>query len=87
MATSTLADVALTGSWVDLTVTLASLVSADATIQNVGPGAIAVVYGGVTAPSGKSGLIRRPGETVTGNAANVWARSLESAGAVSVTLS
>lgn len=88
MATSTLADVALSRTWVDLVVTHGSLASADATIQNVGGGAVALVFGGTDpAAAGKSGIVLGPRESATGiNAAAVWARSIDANGAVSVTL-
>lgn len=85
MATSTLSDVALTGSWQNLVSTHASLGSAAAEIQNVGIDAVAIVSGG-TSPTDKSGTILGPRERTTVNAAAVWARSLGEAGAVSVTL-
>lgn len=86
MATSTLADQALTGNWVDLTVALATMASVAAEVQNVGPGAVAIVSGGVAAPVGMSGTVLGPRDRTTVNAAHVWARSLDADGSVSVTL-
>lgn len=86
MATQTLDDVDVTDAWEDLTVTHASLVSAAATIQNVQNTPIAVVFGGGTTPTDKSGIVLGPREWVTGAAANVWARAIGDKGAVSVTL-
>lgn len=87
MATSTLADVALTGAWVDLVVTHATLASADAVLQNAGNEPIAIVWGGAD-PSAlsKSGIVLGPREMLSGNAAAVWARSLGTAGKVAVLL-
>jgi hypothetical protein len=87
MATSTLADVALTGTFANLVSTHATLASADATIQNVGSEPVAIVYGGAD-PSAlsKSGTVLGPRESATGNAAAVWAKAIGSSSAVSVTL-
>lgn len=87
MATSTLADVALTGAWVNLVVTRPTLASVNAAFQNVAGGAIAIVFGGADPTgAGKSGTILGPREGCNGNAAAVWAKSLDPHGAVSVTL-
>lgn len=86
MATSTLADQALTTAWVDLTVALPTLASADATYQNQGGEPVAVVFGGGSAPTGKSGIVLGPREIVSGNAVNVWARCLGASANLSVTL-
>lgn len=88
MASSTLADVALTGAWQDLTVTHASLISASAFFQNPGVGGdIAIVFGGADPTSaGKSGVRLAARDSIEGAAANVWARSLEASGRVAVTL-
>lgn len=86
MAT-TLDDVVITDAWEDLVDTHASLAGAAATIQNQGPGPVAIVYGGGAAPTNKSGIMLGVRETATGSSANVWARAINSQGLVSVTLS
>ena len=86
MAHATLADVSLTGEWIDLTATHAGLVSTAAEIQAAGNGAIAIVWGGASAPTNKSGRVLRAGEVATGSAANVWAKALGHSGVASVTL-
>lgn len=86
MAHNTLTDVPLTGNWVDLVASHAGLANVAAEIQAVGNGAVAIVWGGVAAPSGKSGRMLRAGEVATGVAANVWAKAIGAGGAVSVTL-
>jgi hypothetical protein len=86
MATSTLADVPVGVDWADLVATHATLASVAAEIQNVGSAAVAIVSGGAGAPNGKSGTVLGPRERTSVNAANVWARSLDGSGAVSVTL-
>lgn len=87
MATSTLADVALTGAWVNLVATHASLGSADATLQNAGAGAIAVVFGGADPTAlGSSGIVLGPRDKISGTAAAVWARAIDDRGKVSIVL-
>lgn len=86
MATETLADVALTADWADIADGLPALVDAQAEIQNVGGGAVAIVSAGTDAPTGKSGIVLGPRERTTVEAGNVWARSLDGSGSVSVTL-
>jgi hypothetical protein len=87
MATSTLADVALTQTWVNLVVTHATLGSADALLQNPGPGRIAIVPGGADPSAlGKSGVTLGPLDSIECNAAAVWARSIHPTGSVSVLL-
>lgn len=86
MATTTLNDVPVTGTWTDLVVTHASLASVDAAFQNVGGGAIALVFGGGSAPTAKSGTMLGPRESCRGNAAHVWARSIDADGVCGVTL-
>ena len=86
MAHATLADVELTGTWIDLTVVHAGLVSTAAEIQAAGNGAVAIVWGGASMPTDKTGRILRAGEVAAGSAANVWAKAIGHSGVVSVTL-
>jgi hypothetical protein len=73
--TTTLADISLGLDWIDITDTHASAASADVLIQNVG-GAdeVHVVFGGASAPTGKTGVSLARLDSVSGNAANVWVR-------------
>ena len=84
--TTTVADIDIGTSWQDLTVTAGSIASADVLIQNVGGGEIAIVFGGGAAPSGKTGTKLGPNDSVQGNAANIWARAIESSGRVGLQL-
>lgn len=84
--TTTYSDAALTSAWVDLTVANASLISSDVTLQNVGIGPVAVVFGGGDPTAlGKSGVILGPREKIAGNQSNIWCRALDASGSVSAT--
>ena len=76
MATATLADFPVTGTFQDVVATLTDAASVDAVYQNVGPYPVQVVFGAST--TGKTGVILAPFDSVQGNAANVWARTYES---------
>jgi hypothetical protein len=67
-------DVAVTTSWVDLTVANAALASVPIVIQNKQPGTIVnVFFGGASAPAKDSeGVELRYGEFTDGTAAKVW---------------
>lgn len=84
MATASLSDYKPTGSWADLVATIAAAASVDVVIQNVGNNEIQVVFGGASAPTGKSGIILWQGDSVQGNAANIWLRAENGFGIVSV---
>lgn len=85
MATTTLADQPLAATWTDLTIALPSLASVDATIQNLGPGSVAIVCGSDPTGLGESGIVLGVRETLTVNSAHVWGRCIGPAGVVSVT--
>lgn len=86
MATATQNDIAVTDDWAELTDANAALVSADVTLQNVGTTPVAVVFGGASAPTGKTGTLLGYLDSVSGNAANVWARSTGGSSKLSVQL-
>ena len=78
-------DFAVTGAWTDLVATIAAAASTDTLIQNLDTDEVQIVAGGASAPTGKSGVVLREGESVTLNAANLWLRARGGAATVSVT--
>lgn len=85
MATAGQSDFQCTGSWADIGATIAAVISTDTVIQCLDLGGVQVVFGGGTAPTGKSGVILSHLDSMQGNAANIWVRALDGSGAVSVT--
>ena len=75
MATATQNDFTVSGSWTDLVATIGAAASADCVIQNVSDGIVQVVFGGASAPTGKTGIVLDEWDSVQGNAANIWVRS------------
>lgn len=84
MPTATAADRPVTDSWSELTAADAGLASANVSLQNVGTTPVAVVFGGAAAPVGKSGTLLSHLDSVAGNAANIWARSIGASSVLSV---
>lgn len=80
MTTTTSADIALTDDWTELT----DLANDAVDLQNVGTTPVAVVFGGASAPTGKTGTLLGYRERVTGTSANVWARSVGGSSKLSV---
>lgn len=80
MTTATLNDYPVTTSWTDVVATVTGAASVDAVFQNVGRTPVAVVFGGGSAPTSKTGIVLAPFDSVQGNAANVWARTIEGSG-------
>lgn len=76
MATSTLADIAVTGTWQDVITTHASAASVDVLIQNVGGGDVSVVFGGASDPAqGTNGVALEPLDSMTGNSDHIWIKT------------
>lgn len=75
MATATQADFAVSGAWADVVATLTAAASVDAVYQNVGVDVVQVFFGGGSAPTSGTGILLYTGDSVQGNAANVWARA------------
>lgn len=76
MATTTLDDIVLGEAWFDVTAAVPALVDAVAVYQNVSTSLVAVVFGGASEPTGKSGTVLSQLDSVAGTAAKVWARGL-----------
>lgn len=79
-------DVAVTATWVDLTVANAALVSSACVIQRKDQGAfpLYVFFGGGSAPTSDNAgvLLRTLGESVDGTAAKIWVRADQLGGAL-----
>ena len=88
MATASQADFPVTGTWADVVATVTAAASVDAVYQNVGNDVVQVFFGGGSAPTSGSGIYLYQGDSVQGNAANVWARTPvgSDASALSVTV-
>lgn len=82
---TTLADVDIGAAWEDVVATHATAESVDVRLQNVGAGLVSVVEAGGS-PNGKTGTLLAPLDSVQVNAANLWVRSVEDSGRISVTL-
>lgn len=74
--------IALTATWADLVGTYSGMASVPSFVHNSGNGSIVVFYGASASAPTSTGVIVKPGETVRGNAAHVWARTIGSAGSV-----
>ena len=83
MATATQNDYSVTGSWTNLVATIGAAASVDCVIQNVSTDPVQVVFGGASAPTGKTGIVLANIDSVQGNAAQIWVRS---AGAAKVSV-
>lgn len=68
-------DIPLNNGWQDIVVVAgyATIASQKVTLQSKIGGA-AVYFGGNAAPSGNSGIILNPGQSVTGTADHFWVR-------------
>lgn len=88
MATASGADFPVDGDWADVVATITAAASADAVYQNVGAQEVQVFFGGGSAPTSGTGIVLYQGDSVQGNAANVWAKTQEgnSVSALSVTV-
>lgn len=86
MASATQADVSATSTWVDLVTLNGSTASVDVLIQNKGDSMVQVVFGGAQPTDEDGGLYLGRYDSVQGNAAAIWLRSLDGSDAVSVTL-
>lgn len=85
MATATQNDYKVTTAWTDLVATIGAAASVNTLIQNLDPDEVQVVFGGASAPSGKTGVILREGDSVQGTAANIWVKGRYKAATVGVT--
>lgn len=83
MATSTLGNLTTTAAWQDITATYGTAASANVLIQNADSEVVQIVFGGASAPSGKSGITLDTYDSVQGNAANIWVRG---SGTISILL-
>ena len=86
MTTATHPDIAVSSPWTNLAAANPALASADVCIQNKSGEQLFVVFGGANAPvTANEGLVLANHDSVTGNAANIWARC-RGDGKVGVTL-
>lgn len=76
-------DVALTSTWVDLTVQFTDLVSASAFVQCKGPDEVLIYWGGASAPTGSSGTLMGRMTIAYGTSDHIWVRALRANAAVS----
>lgn len=83
MATATLGNLAVSGDWKDVTATYAGAANVTVLIQNLDDDYVDVVFGGGSAPTGKSGVRLDTLDGVKGSAANIWVRG---DGTISVTV-
>ena len=86
MATTSLADFPVTGTWKDVTVTLSNLASADAIVANVGNAMVFVVSGGSGAPTTSSGVPLAQYHDTYVNSDHIWVRTLGPDGKLAVNL-
>ena len=87
MATATQDDFTATGDWSELTATITGAASVDTVIQCLDAiGTVDVVFGGASAPEDATGIRLWPGDSVQGNAANIWVRGNDGSAVVSTTL-
>ena len=85
MATLTLNDVAVTSVWQNITATQPTAANADVILQVVNTSdRVNVVFGGASMPVGKSGFQLYRGDSVQGNAAQIWVRSEDQSATLSV---
>ena len=80
MATLSLDDYTATSVWTDVVSTLGALASVEALIQCVSQDEVQIVFGGVSAPTNKSGVVLKRLDSVQFNAANVWVKNFDADG-------
>lgn len=71
-------------SWADLVVTYSGMVSTPAFVHNIGTAKVVVFFTASGSAPTAGGIVLKPGDTLTGNAAHVWVRSIDATGAVTV---
>lgn len=71
-------------SWADLVVTYSGMVSTPAFVHNIGTAKVVVFFTASGSAPTAGGIVLKPGDTLTGNAAHVWIRSIDATGAVTV---
>lgn len=82
MATSSLADYAVTDAWTDLVATIGAAASVDVLLQNLTSSVVMVVSGGGSAPASTiSGVALSQFDSFKANAANIWVRTGDPDGA------
>lgn len=87
MATATQNDFPATSDWGELTASITAAANVNCVIQNLDTGGtIDVVFGGASPPTGKTGVRLWPGDSVQGNAAQIWVRGNDGAATVGCTL-
>jgi hypothetical protein len=68
-------DYAVTSAWADIGATIAGVISTPVLLQNIGFDDVKVVFGGASAPTGKSGINLNTDDSISGTAAKVWVKS------------
>jgi hypothetical protein len=74
MSTTTQNDLDVTTEWADIVATFPAVAAADTLLQNLGEDDVQVVFGGASAPTGKSGVQLDFRDTLTGNSPHIWVR-------------
>lgn len=75
--------ITVNAGWTDIAAANANLASADILIQNLDDDFVDVVWGGASAPTTAGPVRLDTGDSVQGNAANVWVRG---SGTISATV-
>ena len=86
MASSTLANFAVTPAWVNVVATLSSAASVPVIVQNIGTESMRIVWGGSSPAVTTAGHRLRPDDSFSGSAAAIWVRSEGYDGILAVTV-
>ncbi|WP_404480054.1 hypothetical protein [Novosphingobium sp. BL-52-GroH] len=77
-------NITVTTSWADLVTTYTGMVSAPAFVHNIGTSRVVVFFTASASAPTAGGIVIKPGDTLSGSAAHVWIRSIDSTGIVTV---